>query len=175
MSEVVLSQHIFLTGAVQVGKSTLIRRLLTAAALVPEGFRTLGGPVDAQGNSAVHLFPAVGTPLFCPDNRVAYRSQSQGIEVYTQVFDTLGTSLLHISPTAQVILMDELGFMENEAFVFQESVLNCLRGEVPVLGVIKPRSTPFLDAVRAVPNVNVFTVNAENRVALLKEILAFWR
>ena len=39
--------------------------------------------------------------------------------------------------------MDELGFFESEALNFQKQVLKCLASPIPVLGVIKPLSTPF--------------------------------
>ncbi|MBR4869427.1 MAG: hypothetical protein IKU12_01455, partial [Oscillospiraceae bacterium] len=55
--------------------------------------------------------------------------------------------------------------------VFQAAVLSALEGPLPVLGVIKPRSTPFLDAVRSHPKVRVLEVTPETRDALLQQLL----
>ena len=63
--------------------------------------------------------------------------------------------LLHSSAPAQLLLMDELGMMENAATLFAQAVSQCLDGAIPILGVVKPRSTPLLDAVRAHPAVQV--------------------
>ena len=65
------------------------------------------------------------------------------------------------------MLMDELGMMENEAPLFIDQVKRHLDGSIPILGVVKPRSTPLLDAVRAHPAVELITVNESNREALV--------
>ena len=71
-----------------------------------------------------------------------------------------------------LILMDELGFMENEAHVFQQKVLEILDGNIPVLGVIKPQSFPFLDKVRNHPKVKVLDITTENREEKFCELLS---
>lgn len=64
------------------------------------------------------------------------------------------------------MLMDELGFMENEAELFQEAVIETLKSGVPVLGVVKKKSSPFLDRVRALAGVRIIEVTEENRDSL---------
>ena len=56
--------------------------------------------------------------------------------------------------------------------IFQAAVLSALDGKLPVFGVIKPRSTPFLDAVRSHPKVQVLEVTPETRDDLLQQLLS---
>jgi nucleoside-triphosphatase THEP1 len=69
-------------------------------------------------------------------------------------------------PRAKIIVMDELGFMELPARAFTEAVMRALDGEVPVLGVLRKDSNPFLDAVGTHPKVRVVEVTEANRDAL---------
>ncbi len=67
--------------------------------------------------------------------------------------------------------MDELGFLESEAFAFQKKSLEILDGDTPVIGVIKPRSSDFLDLVRKHPRVEILEVTPENRTERLKFVM----
>lgn len=162
--------HLFLTGEVQVGKSTLIRRLLAAH---PDwrlgGFQTVTRWAGRRGS--VHLIPARAEMEACTtDNCVGFRD----VEIMRpvsrpEVFDRIGPGLLR-PEQADLLLMDELGTMERQAEVFCGAVLGALDGDLPVLGVVKSRSSALLDAVRAHPRVRVVTVTRENREGLLKTL-----
>ena len=69
--------HVFLTGPVQIGKSTLIAAALDA--IEPErlgGFRTVSAKPEADGSRSVYLHPAAAQDLFCnAHNRVGIRAR----------------------------------------------------------------------------------------------------
>ena len=71
--------HVFLTGPVQIGKSTLIAAALDA--IEPEqlgGFRTVSAKPEADGSRPVYLHPAAAQDLFCnAHNRVGIRQRGQ--------------------------------------------------------------------------------------------------
>ena len=73
--------HVFLTGPVQIGKSTLIAAALDA--LQPErlgGFRTVSAKPEADGSRPVYLHPAAAQDLLCgAQNRVGIRRPELGI------------------------------------------------------------------------------------------------
>ena len=58
---------------------------------------------------------------------------------WPEVFDGLGVELLRAQP-GSLILMDELGFLEQDAAAFRREVLRCLDGSIPVLAVILDQS-----------------------------------
>lgn len=169
-----MKRHLLLCGERGVGKSTLIRRLLA------ENRREVGGFVtkrlteaDANGFFPIYLYPArqreeerrseranlVGT---C-DSRSSVR--------YPEVFDGLGTHLIESAPRGGLILMDELGFLENDAKAFQTAVLRALDGDTPVLAAVKPKDTPFLRAVRGHGNAELVFIDEANRDALFAQLL----
>lgn len=169
--------HMFLTGAVQVGKSTLLNRWL---AFHPEvnlgGFRTLAGPRGEDGGDSVHMVPAAGPVEFSEANCVLRRARvrpGRGIRVYPEVFDRVGVSLLAGSKDCEVILMDEIGVQEDGAARFRRAVLECLDGDIPVLGVVRGKAGLLTDAVRAHPKVKVAEVTPENRPEIF-ELLMGW-
>ena len=77
-----------------------------------------------------------------------------------------------------ILVMDEIGFLESEAMHFRETVLRAFERKGPVLAVIKERyDVPFLNEIRALPGTILFTVTPENREELylkLREIVRSW-
>lgn len=162
-------KNIFLTGEVGVGKSTVIDKVLS---LLPEvvcgGFRTIsaaplteGALFDVFMESACEKTPHDSAHL------VGTRWGDNLFTAYPAVFDDVGASILASpSTSAALVLMDELGVMESDSELFKKAVLATLNGALPVLGVIKPKQTDFLDAIRAHENGLVFEVTEENREEL---------
>lgn len=161
--------HVFLTGALQVGKSTLVRRVAAAAAVPVGGFETrfvggrenparmlcIGAP-DGRGDVVVARFSA-GKPLPEP-----------------AAFDREGCRLLaDARASAGLILMDECGRLERDALAFQQAVLGALDGGIPVLGVVRQDAGGWTEAIWRHPGVRVIVVTEENRDALAAE-LALW-
>lgn len=165
--------HIFLTGNIQVGKSTIINRVVEKLHVNTGGFKTVPGNYTRDGGSDIFILGYDEPFGNCSkDNRVAHRygkSCSKKFISYPEVFDLIGCKLLH-SNNCQLIIMDELGFMESEAFEFQNSVLKCLDNSIPVLGVIKPMETPFLNSIRSHKKTTVLTVDESNREQIFQMV-----
>lgn len=75
-------------------------------------------------------------------------------------------------------VLDEIGKMECFSLPFREAVWRLLEGPVPVLGTIPSQGGgPFMERVRARPDVTLWPVTPENREALprqLREHFAAW-
>jgi nucleoside-triphosphatase len=173
-----MHRHIFLTGEKGVGKSTIIKRVLTDLEIKnPAGFRTFCERENKDNRDRVYIIPshrhceersdeAIQRKNKKTDHLISIKNKgNKGFEPYPEVFDTAGVEILKKSLTGDnpIILMDELGFLEWDALLFQEEIIKMLDLGLPVIGVIKPRSTPFLDRVRAHNLVDVFEVTEENR------------
>ena len=88
-------------------------------------------------------------------------------------FDRVGAKLLTDPPArARILLMDELGLIEQGEAAFVNGVLGALDGDRPVLGVVKPIPSPWLDRVRNHPSVRVIPVDPDNRDRLPREVAA---
>ena len=156
-----MKRHLLICGERGVGKSTLIRRLLEHSTREVGGFVTKRLPVaDENGFFPIYLYPT---------------SQSEG-ERCNETANLVGTcglgaQLIKSAPSGGIILMDELGFLENDAKVFQSAVLCALDGDTPVLAAVKPKDTPFLRAVRGHENAELVFIDEQNRDALLEKLL----
>lgn len=133
--------HVFLTGPVQIGKSTLIAAALDA--IEPErlgGFRTVSAKPEADGSRPVYLHPAAAQDLFCnAHNRVGIRRPALGIASFPDAFETAGLAALADAEDCDLILMDEIGRMERHADAYSARIRTLLDGVVPILGVVQKR------------------------------------
>ena len=163
-------RHIVLWGQRGVGKSTLARRLLEDWNGPVRGFVTRSSPPDADGFRSIYLYaPDDPAPVEHTRNRVGRTDRTEHT-MWPEVFDGLGVELLRAQP-GSLILMDELGFLEQDAMAFRREVLRCLDGSIPVLAVIKHKThIPFLQEIRAHPRVQLHEVTEENRDRLPAEL-----
>ena len=113
--------HIFLTGDVQVGKSTIIRKTLLALQLQAiGGFRSISVPDLPDGAMSVYLIPAGDEhPMMGDWNRVGIRKGcGRGIGKFPEAFERAGVQALVDAENMPLILMDEVGRMESAAARF---------------------------------------------------------
>ena len=170
-SELALRRHIFLTGARQVGKSTLLRRLIERRGLVCAGFETQ--PIYLNGERrGFTLHGRVNMPPYENDCIVCVRVGERRSVPVLPVFEENGVDILRrsLESPAPWLLMDELGRLEREATRFGAQVLACLDSPKRVLGVLQSCDAPLVRAVRAREDVSVLEVTPENREALLETL-----
>jgi Predicted nucleotide kinase len=159
--------HLFLTGEIQVGKSTVIAKTLSLLQADYAGFKTYFGSDRSLPNKLLYMCAAAEPYAFKEENAVVRFSAGQPPEVLTAKFNTYGAMLIRSARSrSQLILMDECGSLEREAFVFQREIINTLDGNIPVLGVIKLASTGWTEQIRNHPQVKLITVTKKNRSAL---------
>ena len=151
----------------------MIRKLLQQTEGRIAGFKTVSMPGEKESESDIYILPPEGGPEDCgAENRIIHRDYigQPGPVVFPKAFDGYGCDLLKDTKGASLILMDELGIMEAQSPAFQEAVRECIRGEVPVLGVVRSKPHPFLDWVRSYPTVKVVEITPENRDSILPEL-----
>ncbi len=162
-------RHILICGDVGVGKSTLIEKLLRENRRPLCGFITKR--VDTEGSELheVYIHPVNGEWLHTQENLVG-TIDALGAHPNPQAFDAYGTLMLN-TVRGGLVVMDELGFLESQAFVFCKKVLCTLDGDIPVLAAIKSKDTPFLRAVKAHPRVNLHQITPDNRDELFASLV----
>lgn len=166
-----IRRHLFLTGEKQVGKSTLLRRLIAENSLCCCGFETqalyLGG--ERKGFT---LHGLVDMPPYENDCIVSARIGEKRSVPVLPVFNENGAAILKGSIAAQqpFILMDELGKLELDADDFIAQVFACLDSGKHVIGVLQKCSAPHVQAIMARSDVTVITVTRENRDTLFEQL-----
>ena len=176
-------EHIVLQGEKGAGKSTLIRKMAEELQCTYGGYLTRAVMNREKGYREVYMYPA--SFLADPgDQDAAARAEGKlcGItmngvkEVYPEVFDTYGTQLIHAASKKELIIMDEIGFMEEKAERFKKAVLSALDGNIPVIAAAKSktRSSPFLETVRSHANVRLTELNETNRDEIYEQLRAMY-
>ena len=168
--------HIFLTGEVQIGKSTVIERTVSALSASVGGFRTGYGPDRPKTNRWLYLWDASSPPAYDETHGVV-RFTDHGIEVLPDRFNALGGGALRRAREtgANLILMDECGRFEEQAAVFQSELFAALERDTPVLGVVRQGFHGWLDAIRSHPKVILLAVTEDNRDTLPGQIVGLLR
>ena len=156
--------HIFLTGDVQIGKSTVINKVLSALSAPYKGFRTYGAEYKEDGSSVVYISPADDLN----DKTIAavrHGDKHTKMEVNKDAFEFKGVEILKNSLNSDVdlILMDEIGFMESYFEGFKDAIRDVLNSDKNILGVVRNKDTDFLNEVRKHESVTVIVVDKENR------------
>lgn len=154
-----MKMNVFLTGDVQVGKSTAIKRFLEKENVRPLGFTT-------------HLDRSTGILMM----KVIGESGEQDVEVAapgglsrpvpdTGAFDRAGKMLTDIDTSGcDMLIMDELGFMEKDAPVFMAAVPAMLDRGIRTIGVLRNKPDgPFWDMLHERDDTVILTVDEENR------------
>ena len=162
---------LFLTGTRQVGKSTALRKALAASGLRYGGVMTR---FDARhGERKLYLLPysvSEALPEGVPESAVCARMGAGGRQADPTVFDALGVRLLReaaADEAVDIVVIDELGFLEAEAEGFRAAVFEALRGPKPVLGVVREGLGAWSEA----PLGEIIEVTEENRDVVPGEIL----
>lgn len=159
--------NVFLQGDPGVGKSTIIKKVLTELDIQPSGFLTITG----NGQSKVYIYEANSSERSeSVENLIGERLGEGAFNFYTETFEKTGIEILN-KVEAPLILMDEIGFMENQAFQYQKRLLEVLMGEVSVLGVIKEKETEFIKKIIENEKNTIIKVNRENRESVYKHVL----
>ena len=151
-----MKQNIFLTGPRQIGKSTALRRFLADYPGKIGGFLTRWNP-DGE---TLHMMQAAHPEGFTAGNIIARRTQC-GLCPDFEAFDRIGCRLLQ--EDADLLVMDELGFMEKDAKAFCAAITQCLSGDIPVVGVVRQTGSIFMDLLEQIPNAVIWHLDGSNR------------
>lgn len=159
--------HIFLTGVVGAGKSTVLNKALALKGMRYGGFKTYFGADRVRPDKKLYINDAALPPSFSDDNIAAHFREGRPPEPVPEAFNRLGTGFLrNARENAQIIVMDECGNIEKEAAVFRKEIMDILDGDKPVLGVLKLRAAGWADDIRNHRKVRIITVSEANRDSL---------
>ncbi len=159
--------HIFLTGEIQVGKSTVITKTLPLLHKTIGGFKTYFGPDRDLPNKLLYMNSAILPNIYSEENAVARFREGHPPKTLTEKFNSYGTGLIrHAKTGSDLIIMDECGNLEQNAIQFQKEILDALDGDISIFGVVKLTSKGWTEQIRNHPKVTLIFVTKENREEL---------
>lgn len=158
--------HIFLTGALQIGKSTIIRRVIKHAQKPIGGFQTYFSGSRNDPERKLYLAD-ISAPSIASDRLVVARFSGGVPHPDAARFNALGCPLVRNAvPDTALLIMDECGRLERDALAFQAAILRALDGSLPILGVVREDAKGWVESIRAHPKVDIITVTTANRDTL---------
>lgn len=164
--------NLFLTGKVGIGKSTVLKEVLKRINLPIGGYvteRIINGHIRTYTIKSLYD----GVEKFT----IARVNQKDGSKkVFIDSFDTGILSILNKSlKDKDVIVLDELGFMEDDIDIFTSKIYELLDSEKIILGILKKHDCKFLNNIRARDDVIIVEITKENRDSILNKVLDIMR
>lgn len=171
-----MSKHLFLTGRKQVGKSTVLRRLIEKNALDCAGFETRLLMIDGVRRGFM-LHGRVDMPAQENDCIVCVRTAERRSVPVPEVFNENGAKILQLSRAgdAPYILMDEIGKLEGGEGAFGDEIMRCLDSGKTVLGVLQMCDSELEKRISARSDVQVITVTEDNREDVFLKVCEMYR
>jgi nucleoside-triphosphatase len=168
-----MGRAILLTGRPGVGKTTVVRKVLDrweAGAggfynqeIREEGRRTGFRLVTLDGERGILASVNISSPHRVGKYGVDLSDlENVGVEALVRAVQQSGVSL---------IVVDEIGKMELFSSAFREAVEVAFDSPKQVLATVMARSQPWVDAIKARPNVTLVEVTTLNRCTLPEQIL----
>lgn len=151
-----MTQNIFLTGPLQIGKSTALVRFLADYPGTIRGFMTRWNP----DGKTLHMLNAAAPEGFTQENIIA-RRQAGRIQPDPAAFNCIGCRLL--TGPADLFVMDELGFLERDAHLFCSRVWQLLESATPIVGVVRQKGSIFLEQLQQSGRTAIWTIDGSNR------------
>jgi len=166
-----MGNTILLTGHPGCGKTTLILYILERLSIPAGGFYTQELREDGK-RKGFELITMDGKREILAHIDLHSTSRVGKYGVNLSALNDLAVVSIHDSmASGKLIVIDEIGPMENTSPLFRNTVIEALESSMTVLGTIVQRSTPFTDQIKRLPQVSTFTVDTHNPKALVEEIL----
>ena len=151
--------NVLVCGERGIGKSTLIDFLF------PDKGSATGFQTKKVGND-VYL-NAPGSRFHDEAHLVGHCAEMRGKGI-PSAFDEWGCRCLSFPGAWRV--MDEIGFLENDALRFRSAVLSALEDDISTICAVKDKDTLFLNEVRSGKKSLLLHLTAENRDAWKREL-----
>lgn len=162
--------NILLTGRAGVGKTTIIKEVISSLNLDAGGFYTQ--EIRERGvrkGFEIRTLNGKRGILAHMDCKSPFRVSKYGVNLQDlegiavkSIIDALGSKAC--------IIIDEIGRMELFSLKFQHAVKRVLDSPSTVLGCIQARHNPFLDSIRAREDTEIIKVTHQNRDNLFNSL-----
>ncbi len=170
-----MGRTLLLTGRPGVGKTTVIKAVVESLGAQAGGFYTeeIRGPGGRKGFRLVTL-DGQETVMAHVDLRGRGRPRVGRYGVDVAAIERVGVAALRRAMQAgQIVVVDEIGKMELFCGPFKDVVLQAVGGPYTVLATVMAQPNPWVEGLRAMPNVALWTVTMKNRNGVAKRVMAW--
>lgn len=157
-------KNIFLTGISGCGKTTLINKILDDLNIKYSGYRTKPYYIKDLNKGFYMEGYIKSTNNFSP---ISIKFENKKPIPILETFEVLGCEILRESINdlnLKLILMDEIGVLEDKALNFKNEIIRSIESQKIVLGVIKKKDNEFLNYLKERKDIVVFDIeNTTNK------------
>lgn len=164
---------LLLTGRPGIGKTTIIKAVAEALGERAGGFYTeeMRGPGGRKGFRLATL-DGQEAVMAHVSLRGPGRPQVGRYGVDVAAIERVGVAALRRAmQRGQIVVIDEIGKMELYCGPFKGAVLEAIGRPCMVLATVMAKPNPWVDALKALPQVTVWEVTAGNRAGMPKRVV----
>jgi nucleoside-triphosphatase len=168
-----MGRTLLLTGRPGIGKTTVIVAVAEALRERAGGFYTkeIRGPGGRQGFRLVTLGGQEAVMAHV-NLRKPGRPRVGRYSVDVEAIERVGvTALRQAMRQKQIVVVDEIGKMELFCGPFKDVVLQAMNGPYTVVATAMANPNPWVDSLKAMPNVTCWEVTAGNRDSLARQVV----
>jgi nucleoside-triphosphatase len=172
-----MGHTLLLAGRPGVGKTTVIKTVAESLGERAGGFYTeeIRGPGGRKGFRLVTLDGQEALMA-----HVNLRSQGRprvsryGVDV--EAIERVGVAAIRRAmQEGQIVVVDEIGKMELFCGPFKEAVLQAMGGPHTVVATVMAKPNPWVDGLKAMPNVTLWEMTVENRDGIAEQVIEWLR
>ncbi len=161
-----MNKNIIIEGEIKSGKSFVLNTILGKLNLKYGGFITYPFYINE-----IRIGFKLKDLLTNEEEIVAMHNIDGNLLIFSNTFEDLGVRALENAyKYTDLIVMDELGFLEDESKKFKNKVIEILNSNKWCFVVIKNRKTQFLELITKLGYV--YKINNENREEIIEKILS---
>ena len=168
-----MGRTLLLTGRPGVGKTTVVKAVVESLGEQAGGFYTeeICGPGGRKGFRLVTLDGQEAVMAHVNlRGRGRPRVSRYGVDV--AAIERVGvTALRQAMQAGQIVVVDEIGKMELFCGPFKGVVLQAVGGSHTVVATVMAKPNPWVEGLRAMPNVALWTVTMKNRNGVAKRVI----
>jgi nucleoside-triphosphatase len=168
-----MGHTLLLTGRPGIGKTTVIKAVAKSLGEQAGGFYTeeIRGPGGRKGFRLMTL-DGQETVMAHVNLRGQGRPRVGRYGVDMEAIERVGvTALRQAMQRGQIMVVDEIGKMELFCGSFKETVLQAVGGPYTVVATAMAKPNPWVDGLKAMPNVTLWEVTTENRSGLAEQVM----
>ncbi|NLX63879.1 MAG: hypothetical protein GX022_03745 [Clostridiaceae bacterium] len=178
-------KKLFITGEKRTGKSSLIKQIIRRSNISAEGLFIQRINVKNQDQIAYRLMDYSPSKDYCLeitcdklsgyDNIFLIRAGNNIIYKNINVFNDFGVRVLSsaVRRKPELVLLDEIGSIEENAFLYRDALFNALNSDIKLLGVLQKKSNSMIEAVKYHNDVCVHELTHSNMEEIEKIILEY--
>ncbi|OBR90752.1 NTPase [Clostridium ragsdalei P11] len=161
-------KKIFFTGEKGIGKSTLLEKVIENIDCSIGGFIQ-----EKEFAEGMKIFKVIS--LYNPDDNYImgrYDMKKEKMHMDMDIFNVIANDVLLKSLYSRdLIVLDELGFMEENAPLFKDTIFKILNSDKHVIGVLKECDGDFVQKIAKREDVQVIRIDKNNRNFMEGKIL----